>query len=87
MAKSVFLVFFQDWISPGGAVGGLDDAVAVLPDIDGTKRKRKKSKSMSKPTLTIGLPTFGMGANPSQVCHKTRIDYLAQSTRRYSCRI
>ena len=48
-------------------MGGVADAPA-LPDIDGTKRKRKKSKSLSKPTLTIGLPNFGMGANPSQVC-------------------
>ena len=42
----------------GGAVGGAGDAAALLEDP--TKRKRKKSKSGNgKPTLTIGLPTFG----------------------------
>jgi hypothetical protein len=53
----LYLFLFQDWISVGGAVGGVD--AAALQD-DGNKRKRKKSKSGNgKPTLTIGLPTFG----------------------------
>ena len=55
-----------DWMPPvqpsvqgaDGAVGGHDGAAGVGPDAG--KRKRKKSKSSLKPTITIGLPAFGV---------------------------
>ena len=58
-----------DWHPPSDPKGGGCEAARenANEEINGTKRKRKKSKSQSKgPIITIGLPAFGNNTGGAQ---------------------